>query len=304
MTVTATRRPPPGGSGGSGGPLPPGSPERKKAVKRYFKRSPDSYDAVQARRLIYVAVALGLLAGALVLVGMGFLAALVAVIAIMTGMQGWMQLREYERRFRAAEPKPDHRTMDLTLEQDLRRLSAQAMIHFGLMDTDLLVDSDGVHARRPLGAELTGHGQGPPMVFGPAKRSTGRPDLDGVWRFTAYDVLVVCATARHLAIYTCTLDFASGGVTGTETHEFDYEHIVAVLIRSRPGSELSINLMEPGLRVSTADEFQVVVASGDRSHIAVRLRDDNRAAYPIRLQESGADNVVAALGFVLARPDQ
>jgi hypothetical protein len=52
----------------------PGSKERKDAVRKYFRRSPDSMDEVNARRLLLVAVAAAVVAASLLIVGLAVLA--------------------------------------------------------------------------------------------------------------------------------------------------------------------------------------------------------------------------------------
>lgn len=100
-----------------------------------------------------------------------------------------------------------------------------------------------------------------------------------MWRFSSYDVMVICPTWYHLGIYECVLDFAGGGRGNEDTHEYHYCDVVAVATRTRsrtgPGFELvddasnHVSLM----RTMTQD-LEIVASSGDRSAIVVGIHDD------------------------------
>ncbi|HEY4417962.1 MAG TPA: hypothetical protein VGN22_00500 [Pseudonocardia sp.] len=284
----------------------PGSDERKKAVKRYFQITPDEHQRTRARHQQQAAVVLIVLAGSLLLVEIQVLAVLVAMVALVLALQGLGGMADYRRRLAAAEPKPSDQEMDYTLDADLHAAAERAMRRLGLTRNDLELHSDEVEPRaearrRP---RLADQGRGPLVVFGPANRARGRSGADRVWRFTLYDVMVICPTGHHLAIYECVLDFASGRRKDEETYEFHYADVVAVSTRTRERAELGLELVYSSsiavpLHRTMTREFEIVVSSGDRSAIVVGIRDDERLDQQLVLQESGIDHVTAAVRRML-----
>ncbi|GAA1177861.1 hypothetical protein [Pseudonocardia alaniniphila] len=284
----------------------PGSDERKKAVKRYFQITPDEHDRTRARHQQQAAVVSVVVAGSLLLVGIQVLAILVAMLALVLALQGLSGMADYRRRLAAAEPKPSDQEMDDTLKEDLHAAAERAMRRLGLTRNDLELHSDEVDPpaearRRP---RLADQGRGPLVVFGPSNRARGRSGADRVWRFTLYDVMVICPTGHHLGIYKCVLDFASGSRKDEETYEFHYTDVVGVLTRTRERAELGLELVYSSsiavpLHRTMTREFEIVVSSGDRSAIVVGIRDDERLDQQLVLQESGIDRVTAAVRRML-----
>ncbi|GAA3057794.1 hypothetical protein GCM10010464_22960 [Pseudonocardia yunnanensis] len=284
----------------------PGSDERKKAVKRYFQITPDEHDQSRARHQQQAAVVSIVVAGSLLLVEIHVLAILVAMLALVLALQGFTGMADYRRRLAAAEPKPSDQEMDHTLDEDLHAAAERAMRRLGLTRNDLELHSDEVDPpaearRRP---RLADQGRGPLVVFGPANRARGRSGLDRVWRFTLYDVMVICPTGHHLGIYECVLDFATGSRKDEETYEFHYSDVVAVSTRTRERAELGLELVYSSsiavpLHRTMTREFEIVVSSGDRSAIVVGIRDDDGLDQQLVLQESGIDRVTAAVRRML-----
>jgi hypothetical protein len=284
-----------------------GGDERKKAVKKYFQITPDERERTRARHQQQAAVVFIVVAGSLVLVEIRVLAILVAMVALVLLLQGLGGMADYRRRLTAAEPKPADQLMDRTLDEDLSAAADRAMRRLGLTRDDLELHSDEVEPPaepRRARPRLADQGRGPLVVFGPAQRARGRSGADRVWRFTRYDVMVICPTGHHLAIYECVLDFASGRRKDEETYEFHYADVVAVSTRTRERAELGLELVYSSsfavpLHRTMTREFEIVVSSGDRSAIVVGIRDDDLHAHQLVLQESGIDHVTAAVRRML-----
>ncbi|GAA3222051.1 hypothetical protein GCM10017691_07630 [Pseudonocardia petroleophila] len=285
---------------------PPGNRNRRRLVRHYFRRTPDPNAERQAFVLLGAAAFAVLVGVALVLVALPLVAAFAGVAAVMLGGQGWIQLSEYRRRLAAAEPKPLDGSMDRTLQEDLAAAAARAMARFRLGPADLVLRSADVRPSLAKARRFADQGDGPLVVFGPAKRAVGRSGAGPVWRFSAYDVLVVCPTEHHLALYGCTVDLATGAHRDDQTHEYHYGHVVAILTTVKSGASQEVDLMDSPYRVTSAEqlslvEFQVVVASGDRSRVVVGIDDDDPARRRLTLQESGIEDVVDALRETLRR---
>jgi hypothetical protein len=286
---------------------PRGSDARKTAVRKYFRRTPHPREAARARQFILGAGAAAVLGVSLLLVGVPALAVMAAGVALVTLVQGLQQLAAYRRGYAAAEPKPTDEEMDRTLDEDLTSVAGRAMQRLGLTDDQLELHSADATPLARYGAgrrRLAEQGRGPLVVFGPAARARGCSGADRVWRFTAYDVMVICPTGHQLAIYECVLDFASGWRKNEETHEYHYADVVAVSTATRPTGELAFEPVGPSAYSGAfggtmTREFQIIVSSGDRSAIAVSIYDDDRPDRRIVLQESGIDRVAAVVRDLL-----
>lgn len=253
--------------------------------------------------MLWLALFLALFAGAaLALSGNVLAAVILATAALMFLLLGLQARAVYWRAFHKAEPKPTDGQIDDTFREDLERAANRAMEVFGLHDWDLVLHSADV---RPPGGPrpFADQGAGPIVVFGPAKGAKAREGLDRVWRFSHYDVLVICPTERHLGVVVSRLDLASGRRKDENTDEFHYGHIVAVTTRTKPIADLVTSVITfwgyaDTYSMTLARELQVIVASGDRTGIVVGV--DERPGQPAVLQSSGIDYALVQLRNLLA----
>lgn len=288
--------------GGPGGLDVPGSASRKAAVRKYFKRTPDPADETRARLFLAAAIVFAIGAASLLIVALPALAAIVGAVAVVLLLQGLEQRYYFRRRFRAAEPKPSDKQMDDLLKDDLSRAAARAMERLALSENELELRSEdvGPPSNGSGWSRLAEQGLGPLVVFGPVLRSRGRIGGDRKWRFMNYEVMAVCPTGHHIAIYKCVLDFATGLRRDEQTHEYFYTDVVAVSTITTPGDVLIELLGSAGYHDVTyartmKRELQIVISSGDRSTIVVGIRNDDHPDHKIHLQESGIDHVIEAL---------
>ncbi|MCE0766587.1 DUF4231 domain-containing protein [Pseudonocardia kujensis] len=279
----------------------PGSRERRDHVRKYFRKAPPRADEIYARRLIRLGAGIFVAALATLTAGLpALLAGTIALIAIVTAIQGWRLLADYKRKYASAEPKCADSDMDQTLRSDLQDLAARAMLRLGITIDELELHSEDVGALRQGKTRIGEQGRGPLIVFGPASRSRGRAGRDRVWRFTSYRVMAICPTFHHLAIYECVLQFDTGKRKREETHEYHYADVVAVSTRNLEADD-SLDLVFDSeifgkipLRPMKR-EFEVIVSSGDRSNITVDIFDDERPEVKLLLQEFGIDRLIRAV---------
>jgi len=267
---------------------PPGSALRKEQVRRWFRQGPDPADLARARWMLRVA-AVALVAGvACFLTGEPIVAGVFGIAAAATALQGMTTRREYHRRYAWAEPTPLPTVMADGLDDDRNRAADHAMARFGLSPDQLNlrggevgIDTFAKLADRPL------------TIIGPAKGARGRRGFDGRWRFTAYDVMVICPTERLFCVFEGVLDTITGRVGREQTHEYYYDDVVAVLTNPRTAesmelAEAFLDIQPAPLRKLPMRSFEIVASSGDRCEVSVVIG-------PLYFAESRFD---AAMGKV------
>ena len=282
--------------------------ERKRKLEKYFCKTPDL-----KRRNLAIALLGGAGGAALIALiafagGSGFLGFVTLVLGAYLGRKGYAMKSEYDRRYRAAEPKPTDHEMDRLLANDLLNLSQRAMRQLGLTNADLENASqrwDPIANLEHRNTRIDDGSHRPLVVFGPLLPGRAAVGTDGVWRFTAYEVMVICPTGYHLAMYRCALDFLTGSLRSEETAEYHYTDVVAVSTVGAPGTPLRA---EP-VQGSAADvvtfaktllrRFQIVVSSGDRSTVVVGINDEDQPDRQATLQESGIDEVISSVRKML-----
>lgn len=271
---------------------PPGSTLRKEQVRRSFRPSPDAADLVRARRMLRVATVAIVVGVAIYLTGQPIVAMVLVVAAAVTAAQGLATRQAYRRRRDWAEPKPLTRVMADGLDTDRLRAADQAMGRFDLTPNRL-----HLHGGDVGGEPFEKLGRRPLTIIGPAKGSQARRGSDGRWRFTAYDVMVICPTERLFCVFEGVLDTVSGKIGREQTHEYYYDDVVAVL--THPRSAESLELAEAYLDIRPAPlrdlpirSFEIVASSGDRCEVSVVIG-------PRYVAESRFDAAMSAVRTVL-----
>ncbi|MGI5126210.1 hypothetical protein ACQEVB_05275 [Pseudonocardia sp. CA-107938] len=271
---------------------PPDSALRKEQVRRWFRPSPDPAALVWARRLLYVAAAASVASVATFLAGQPIAAAVLFVGAVVTLIQGLATRHDYWRRHAWAEPTPLSDVMRDGLDDDRNRAADHAMTRFGLTPDQLRLHGGDVGietfaklADRPL------------TIIGPAKGARARRGLDRVWRFTAYDVMVICPTERLFCVFEGTLDTVTGRIGKEQTHEYYYDDVVAVLTNPRTAEamelvEAYLDIRPAPLRDLPMRSFEIVASSGDRCEVSVIIG-------PLYFAESRFDTAMNVVRTVL-----
>jgi hypothetical protein len=276
---------------------------RKEEVTKYFKPTPDQADQVTAYKFLASGGFFVLFGLALLAVGAPALAVPVLLIGILVVLHGWERLALYRRDHAAAEPKPTDRKMDDYLEGDLAAVATHALKRLGLTEADLELTSEQAD---PTRARLADQGSGPLTVFGPVVTSKKRigKEKENVWRFSAYEVMVICPTRDHLGIFECTIDLHTGGKRDEEVREYYYSDVAMVALVNRPPTELALHPLDRDgssrafINKIALCELQIAASSGDRSTIVAGVNPTGPRR-TVTLLESRLDRVVDALRRLL-----
>lgn len=277
--------------------------DRREVVDRYFARVPD--DGEKSQVLLHIlggvgAVVVGVLLGATL---SWFVGGTVLLLGLGLFFRGVRQYESYHEACELALPKARDVLIDHIRERELSKVEERALHRLDLTAEDLELDSvprdplaepplDGRSARRPL------------IVTGPVPTSRAMIGRDGVWRFSQYAVLVICPTDYHLGLYRCVIDLRVAGLFQEETHEYHYTDVVAVSTKVGDGPRIvaqSAEADESTLRFDRPllHEFQLVVASGDRSKIVVGISDGHNPDQRARLPVTDIDRVLVAVRAML-----
>lgn len=203
--------------------------------------------------------------------------------------------------------KPSDEEMDHLLAVDLTRVREQAIKRLGLTLDELELPSEEWDpvANSARGNPLIGgqRKRRPMIVFGPALPTLSAVGRDSVWRFGAYDVMAICPTGYHLALYRARIDFPMGSFDREETQEYHYNDVVAVSARTTLDQEFNSLDLRGGKPIHFAKavfrEFEVVVSSGDRSAIVVGIQNEERPEEQSKLQPSGIDDIIPSVRRIL-----
>lgn len=282
--------------------------ERKRRVEKYFRPTPK-------KSLDHLATALLSIGGVAALLGLfsmasnGFVGVLLLMAGAFAAVQGGRKKREYRQAYEKAEPKPSDREMDRLLAEDLQTIEERAMHSLGITSEHLEV---GAESWDPVMA-LIGEGsfsrpeKRPLVLYGPKFSGFGIGD-DGVWRFQEYEILVICPTRHILALFHCSLDFLSGGLSEENTEEYQYAHVVAVSTKTTAAPE-SVSLEELNTRAPDDDavrfskvqrrRLEVSVSNGQSMGVTVGITDEKDSSKKARLQSSGIDEVIGSVRRVL-----
>jgi hypothetical protein len=280
--------------------------ERKRRVEKYFIRTPDNSDKVKATVTMSAA---GLLAviGLAITASSAPLGLILLAVAMFVAYRGYRRLRTYLDEYHKAEPKPSGRELDLYLASDLNTIEKQAMQALDLTEDDL---ETGDQEWDPVEALAKGEYDRPKkrpiVVFGPDPESGFALGDDKIWRFRTYEVMVICPTRHHLALFRTELSLLSGGLFHEQTQEYQYGHVVSVSTTTvaAPMPITRADLEEGDLgqvRFAKAvlKQFELGVSSGRSSHVTVGISDANHPDDKARLPDSGIQQVIGSVRRVL-----
>lgn len=284
--------------------------ERRKKLEKYFHPTPKESLRLTATALL-AAGAAGLVLGLILMNGQQFWAVLCWAAGVYALVRGFQRKGRYDAAYKKAEPKPTGKEMDRILAEDLRQIEERAMQRLGITPDHLEV---GTQVWDPVAALLAGgpveRGERRPLVLYGPKMSGFAIGDDDVWRFKEYEVMVICPTVHHLALYHCSLDFLTGGLSMEDTEEYQYNHVVAVSTRTTPVPE-DISLERLNTRREEGEEqevrfarvlrrrLEVSVSNGQSMGVTVGISDEKDSARAARLQSTGIDEVTGSIRRVL-----
>lgn len=204
---------------------------------------------------------------------------------------GYQREDNYAKARRTFAGRPDDRDMDRELASHLTTVRRRAMQRLGVTLDDLenLTPWDPIAALESGDPSATSTSTGPLLVFGPLLSARSAIGADRVRRFTGYEVMVICPTSRHLAIYRCKLDALTGTILAEDDQEYRYADIVTVY---------AVNAEQPWPQTyppTMVRYFQIVPCTGDRSSIIVGITDGVQAP----LQPSGIDETISTIRQLL-----
>ncbi|WP_214368301.1 hypothetical protein [Pseudonocardia sp. H11422] len=207
-------------------------------IGRYFRRPPDR----RGLRL-YRAAAVGadvLLLGAVITLLQiePVVAAVLGGLGLIFAVQAAVMRADYQRRLDEARPRPTDKEVDRALAGHLRDIEARALTVLGLQPTDIVATGTTWNPIADL--EHRPHRSGesdyqPLIIVTPVVTTRSSIGEDGVWRFAAQEVTVLCPTEYHVAVFRCEQDLISGKSRKEQTQEFFYRDVVSVLTASGPG---------------------------------------------------------------------
>lgn len=283
--------------------------ERKKRVGRYFRTTPAVRERRRATRVLVAGSVVAVIAVALGLVGSfaAWAAALPLVLtAFVLALRGLEMRAKYQKRYDAAEPKPKDAELDEQLQRDLEDICQRAMRRLDLTPDEIQLHASRLGSVAELGGEdVSARPDGSPMVvYGPGSYKDAVMIGDGLWRFDEYEVMVVCPTDRHLALYTCVLNFLTGGLKDEATHEYHYVDVVAVRTRTMSDDGDTrypdrTHRDEVHFARKLRRAFEIVVSSGDRAGVSVSILDEDHPDHEEKAQRVDIDGVVKVVRELL-----
>lgn len=295
--------------------------DRKRRLEKYFVRTPDSSEKTTA--VIFLAAAgLAALIGLILLASSPFFGVVFLAVAAYLGFKGYGRYHAYQEAYNKAEPKPSGRELDEYLAQDLAEIEERSLRELGLTAEDLETDHQEWDPVKALG-----NGQGPKrlekkrpiLVYGPAPFSGFAVGDDKIWRFRRYEVMVICPTHHHLALFRAELDMLTGGLYHQETQEYQYTHVVSVSTVTLPPSNQALKEADEGAggnakKKGTAKkdddgqvrfartvlkQFELGVSSGRSSQVTIGISDANNPANEAHMHDSGIQQIISSVRRVL-----
>ncbi|WP_329547558.1 hypothetical protein OG548_28845 [Streptomyces sp. NBC_01356] len=272
-------------------PTPPGVPTRPPAqwIARYFVDPPNPAD-LKAAQLKMAFGGGGLVLGVVLLAAGGdasFLGAVGLVVGFILGVKGWNAKRAYDAAYALAMPRPSDAEIDQLIATDAFSIVNRSLPQLGLTPADLVTPRgvtgsggasfDDIAANSGPQSGVGGPGDNQMVVWGPAFPCNSAFGDDGRMRYSKYEFMVICPTHYLLAIYRCELDLYSGQLKSEQTHEYHYQDVVAVRTASVPLHRGGITIQprasqrEAFARFDTVRQMQIVVSSGDRTSVTLRV---------------------------------
>lgn len=264
---------------------------REKAVPKYFIKTPEKPEPPDVGTNTVLMIVGGILAfiGVIALLagGEGICIGLLGLIA-----GGWLlwqgyfkkssaekayaeKMKQYEEKYKNAEPKPSDAQMDGWLQRDRERIRAEALHKLDLEPSQIV--------REPI------------EVIGPANKADLAVGKDNVIRFSRYDLVTVYLTDYHLAAYKCTLDMAHGTQTDESTQEYHYRDVVSVATQTAGSDIFAVMMNGEHKSIASYQKFQLAVASGDRIEVAIAFPQMDDIIKEGKLAPTGADEAIRVI---------
>ncbi|MHA6796459.1 hypothetical protein ACVGVM_23545 [Pseudonocardia bannensis] len=290
-------------------PLPRHSPQELAGTRgwigRYFRRPPDLRGLMLCRAAAATSDVLLLGAVITLLQIEPVVAAVLGILGLIVSVQAATMRADYRRHLDEALPRPTDREVDAALAGHLLDIENRALTVLGLRPADIVATGTTWNPIADL--EHRPHRNGerdyrPLIVVTPMVTTRSAIGSDGVWRFAAQEVTVICPTEYHVAVFRCEQDLITGKRRGEQTQEFFYRDVVSVLTANLPGPDLTsepfdhrsegrVPISPPGRR-----ELQFAAPSTDRTMVAVGVTGRSSGA---RIRDSGIDAAIEGVRNLL-----
>lgn len=274
-------------------------------ISRYFEDPPHPNELKKATSKIRsgwwlegCGVALfsaGVIAAGTLRIPVEMLLFLLSIGIMITGVKqlsaGFGEKRRFFDAMNRTLPRPSDQDMQRIIDTDSDALISRALSQLGLNMGDLSASRQGngheVRGFEDLVVETSSWGSGGGsrgdalLVRGPAFPCWSAIGDDWILRYSRYQIMVVCPTSFHLAIYRCIFDLYSGRMDYEQTHEYHYQDVVAVRTDTLPLGVPGISLTQRDSqrelfsRYDTMRQLRIIVASGD--HCAITLKASSGA---------------------------
>ena len=277
---------------------------RDMAVRKYFTSTPkkpqepilvEPNKTLFYRSLVLLGISALIALSSSSLSGWGYLAFILsAVLTVWQGFKVFFDVRiekmkkqreyreslaKYNKAYQLAEPKPSDEQMDAWLQEDIKRLTDEALRELDLEPEQLQQD--------------------PIIVVGPSNTASLAIGKDGVVRYSKYDVLIVFLTEYHLAAYTATINMVTGTTLRESTQEYHYTDIVSVATRTESSKKFVLVFQGENKKLPVYKEFSLSVASGDHIRVVTPFDSpeflelfESEGEVKIKIPETGADRAV------------
>ena len=259
-------------------PAPPRTEVAALRYAKYFRPAPDPNGRIIYRVLGHAGDLL-LLVAVVPLVDRGVVAAAVlAGLGLVLSCTALARKIDHERAVTGLEPKPDDAEMDDRLADLLLGVDAQALAALHLTAADVVatgVTWNAAAAVRGDPVAVGGRDAEPHLVLTPVLAARSAVGRDGRWRFTRYDVVALCPTPHHIAVFRCRVDVISGRTTAAETEEYYYEDVTAVMTKGASSDDVLFNPVDhfglgwTGTPRLTRRELHFASPGVDRTVVAV-----------------------------------
>lgn len=252
---------------------------REKAIRKYF--DDDSGDLPYA-----LPIALFLIGGSLIVVGFAqgplLLFLLIGIVFIILAIFAGNKTKIYFER--KQKKNATDRQIDRWLQESLVKLGEQSLGKLNLDKSDIVAD--------------------PLVIKGPIVWQTnGIDDSDLLWkigddnivRFGVYRVTIVQLTDRHLGAYACDYNFIRNVALNERTDEYHYKDVVSVSTQEQASSYT----LPTGVKLTTAQEFRISVASGESINVTIGSSQINKITGSDQIPETGAEKAISVIRAML-----
>ncbi len=185
------------------------------------------------------------------------------------------KLKEYEKEYERAEPKPSDAQMDEWLQNDRERIRAEALEKLDLDPSQVVHD--------------------PIEIIGPTTNADLAVGEDGIIRFSKYDIVTVFLTDYHLAAYQCTLDMVHGTQTSESTQEYHYQDVVSVATQTEGSNLFAVMVNGKEKSIHRYQKFSLAVSSGDHIEVVISFPQVEDIIKDGRLAPTGADEAIRVI---------